>query len=98
MSAITFSPADIQAIAAALAPAIVAQLRASTPPALSADDVLTAAEARVLLSAPTSSSFFRVRKKLGIRSITQGRYRRGDIENAVARATKPLRKAKEAAR
>lgn len=77
----------------AIADRVVAKMLTAKPQpqpaadATSAEDIITSAEAKSLLRVSSPAAFCRLLKKLKVKRVCKNKYRRGDIENAVARAT-----------
>ena len=97
----TLSADDIDAIATALA----AKLRATPAPAPAPASVpeakpelIGAADAMRMLRVTTASGLSRALRRLGVRHVSRGTYRRADIVTAIARATLPRKGQPAAAR
>ena len=68
--------------------AILAAVKPSPDP----HQVVDCAEAMRMTNAGSPRALYRLLAKIGVRRVAHGRYRRGDIENAIARASSVPRK------
>jgi hypothetical protein len=89
--AITLSPASIDAIVERLAARLREAPPTPTAPAASPHDLIDMAEAMRMTGTKSPRALYRTLKTLSVRRVAHGKYRRGDIENAISRAS--LRKA-----